>query len=139
MILKTEKKIRDLFSHDLKYSPTASYVLSIFGDVINLVEKITEYDKKVNIKELKSEYETKEMEAREMLGGKSEWGGPSLYGTPEQKLEQLKGYGGARIDEIRKELLQEIKDKNKWGRLIIFPTLPRTPNTYNFLFPRREN
>jgi hypothetical protein len=45
MILRAEKKVRELFAHDLKYSPSSSITLSIFGDTINLVEKITEYKK----------------------------------------------------------------------------------------------
>jgi len=50
-----------------------------------------------------------EREQRKMLGGESEAGFPSLYGTPEQKLKQLEGYGGKRIEEIREELIKEIE------------------------------
>jgi len=42
-ILKTNKKIRGLFAHDLNYSPGPSETISIFGDTINIVKKIAEY------------------------------------------------------------------------------------------------
>ena len=51
--------------------------------------------------------------AREILGGKSEAGFPILYGNPKQRLEQLKGYGGKRIEELRNKLKEEVaKQKN---------------------------
>jgi len=51
--------------------------------------------------------------ARAMLGGETEAGFPILYGSPEQKLEQLKGYGGQSIEEMREELKREIEKEKK--------------------------
>ncbi len=48
LILKANKKVRGLFAHDLTYSPEASETLSIFGDTINIVKKISEYKKLKN-------------------------------------------------------------------------------------------
>ena len=55
---------------------------------------------------------------REMLGGKSLWGGPSLYGDAKQKLEQLEGYGGEGIEEMREELRKEIEKEEKKPSLV---------------------
>jgi len=48
--------------------------------------------------------------AIEILGGDSEAGFPTLYGTPEQRLKQLNGYGGKRIEEMREKLKKEVED-----------------------------
>lgn len=42
-ILKTNKKARGLFAHDLNYFPDPSEALAIFGDTVNIVKRITEY------------------------------------------------------------------------------------------------
>jgi len=57
----------------------------------------------------------KEREAREILGGKTNAGQPVLYGTPEEKLKQLEGYGGETIEEIREELKKEIEKEKKFS------------------------
>jgi len=50
---------------------------------------------------------------REILGGKSEAGLPILYGSTKEKLEQLKGYGGERIEQMREELMKELEEEKK--------------------------
>lgn len=72
---------------------------------------VTDLQKK--IKEIKSESEINEEKAREILGGRAEGGIPILYGTPEQKLEQLKGYGGESIDEMREKIKKELEEEKK--------------------------
>jgi len=59
------------------------------------------------LKEIRKELEREK--TREILGGRSEAGSPILYGSPKQKLEQLKGYGGQRIEEMREKLKREIR------------------------------
>lgn len=61
------------------------------------------------IKEVKSDEE----KAREILGGRSSAGLPSLYGTPEQKLERLKGYSGKDIEKMREEIIKEVEENKK--------------------------
>jgi len=56
--------------------------------------------------------------AREMLGGKSEGGFPILFGDAKQKLKQLEGYGGEKIEEMREELKKEIKVEEKKPSLV---------------------
>lgn len=43
-ILKANKKVRGLFAHDLNYFPTPSEALSIFGDTVNIVKKVNEFN-----------------------------------------------------------------------------------------------
>ena len=59
------------------------------------------------LKEIRKELEREK--TREILGGRSKAGSPILYGSPKQKLEQLKGYGGQRIEEMREKLKREIR------------------------------
>ncbi len=79
-----------------------------------LVEIINKYGGDIN-----SESKTlllnriEQEKAREVIGGKSEWGGPILYGTAEEKLKQLEGYGGELIEEMRENLKKEIEAENK--------------------------
>lgn len=70
-------------------------------------------DLQKKLDEVKSEDEIEETKAREILGGKSEWGGPILYGSAKEKLEQLKGYGGEMIEGIREEIKKEIEEEKK--------------------------
>jgi len=44
-IIKAEKKARDLFAHDLNYSPEPSDAISILGDMIKIVKIVKEYHK----------------------------------------------------------------------------------------------
>ena len=69
-------------------------------------------DLQKKIEETKSDGEVEEEKTRELLGGKAEWGGPMLYGTTKEKLEQLKGYSGKKIDEIREQLEIEMKEES---------------------------
>ncbi len=63
------------------------------------------------LKEIRNELEKES--ARRILGGRSEAGFPILYGSPRQRLEQLEGYGGKSIEEMREKLKKEIeKEKN---------------------------
>lgn len=63
------------------------------------------------LKEIKKELERER--TREILGGRSEAGFPILYGSAKQRLEQLKGYGGQRVEEMREKLKKEIeKEEN---------------------------
>lgn len=63
------------------------------------------------LKEIRNELEKNR--TREILGGRSEAGFPILYGSPRQKLEQLKRYGGKNIEEMKERLKKEIeKEKN---------------------------
>lgn len=64
---------------------------------------------KGNLTNIKSEND----KAREMLGGRAEAGLPSVYGTAQEKLKQLKGYGGKLIEEMREEILKEIEKEEK--------------------------
>jgi chromosome segregation and condensation protein ScpB len=45
------------------------------------------------------------------LGGKTNAGQPIIYGTPKQRLEQLKGYSGENIDKIRELTEKEIEEE----------------------------
>ena len=63
------------------------------------------------LKEIKKELERER--TREILGGMSEAGFPILYGSPKQRLEQLKSYEGKSIEEMREKLKRELKkEKN---------------------------
>ena len=63
------------------------------------------------LKEIRRELEKER--TREIMGGRSEGGFPILYGNPKQKLEQLRGYGGKSIEEMREKLKKEIeKERN---------------------------
>lgn len=106
LILKSNKKIRGLFAHDLNYFPGPSETISIFGDTINIVKKVAEY--KFAIGQGKKDMD--ERKAREILGGKTNAGIPTLYGTPEEKLKQLESYGGKQIEFIKEQLKKEIDD-----------------------------
>ena len=73
------------------------------SDLIRILEN--------RLKETRSQLEVENDKAREILGGKSTWGGPILYGDPKEKLEQLKGYQGKIVDKIREELKKEIEQE----------------------------
>ncbi len=113
----TEEEFTDLKSFSFKRNKGGH---SNLGDISNdeartLIQQgilqITNLQKKID--EVKSEVEIEQEKAREMLGGETEAGQPMPYGTtPEEKLESIKGYGGKVADEMRKELLQEIKEKS---------------------------
>lgn len=47
-LIKANKGVRDVFAHDLNYSPTASQILSIFGDTIEIVKIVNSYKKITN-------------------------------------------------------------------------------------------
>ena len=46
MIIKANQKMRGLFAHDLNYTPTPSETLAIFGDTINVIKVINDYNKR---------------------------------------------------------------------------------------------
>ena len=90
----------DKFLHALAYGT----ITLCINQIIGLQNKI---------KETKSKVEVEQDKARELLGGKTEWGGPILFGTVKQKLEQLKGYEGERIEEIREKLKKSLRKEKK--------------------------
>lgn len=46
-VLKADKKVRELFSHDINYFPSPSETISFLGDTIKLVKIINEYQEKI--------------------------------------------------------------------------------------------
>jgi len=85
-----------------------------------LVNLINEHKEDIDPEPKKIILDRIEMEkAREMLGGTTEAGQPTPYGTtPEEKLESIKGYGGKIADEIREKLKKEIEVGKKKPSLV---------------------
>jgi len=95
---------RNNIVHKIFKKPEKTASLSIKKALLN--------GEKINEKILNAHFSLEEKKAREILGGKSEAGLPILYGkTPEENLELLKGYGGERIEEMRKEIRKEITEE----------------------------
>ena len=93
----------DSGSHILS-TPQEKYRL-LFNMTIEVIVLILSNFKN-KIPEIKSEAD----KSRELLGGTTGWGGPMLYGDTKQKLEQLEGYGGKFIEEIREKLIKELEE-----------------------------
>ena len=89
---------------------TFNKIPKLFSQWLTVDEAIIQNKQKV--KNVKSKNEIEQERARKILGGKSEWGGPILYGSPEEQLDQLRGYEGRKIEEIRQRLKDQI-DKSK--------------------------
>ena len=102
-ILQKLKFDRNDFGHPFERQISFTEAKRIIMDALDLI-KILEN----KLKEIKSESEIEEEKILDLLGGKTKAGLPTLYGTPQQKLEQLKGYGGERIEEMREKLMKEV-------------------------------
>ncbi len=74
------------------------------------IKKFLLNGERIHRKILDTHFSLEDEKARELLGGKSEAGLPTLCGTPEEQLEQLKGYSGYGIKEMREEIRKKIKE-----------------------------